>query len=249
MRQGFFGKTTSDMIISLFCLLLSFYNLIPTYKFLLLAIKEFERRLYLMHGASDLLTERLKGFRGRKSALPPIEYLCPLNMTHWFTLRKIAKDIGFSFVARLQIFSSLILFMTILMAAFLFSQIIIGTNDRVSIVLVFFSTVMALVPLIICVKKGERINSQGQEHSKILLQQQTVILEIITLKLSRLLDRTEIGKLRSTCRIIAAMLPVLRLDDESLSILGFSVGANTTRIVASLAVTVVGFGLRLVTNI
>jgi hypothetical protein len=52
------------------------------------------RRLFIFHDFSDMLTDRVKGFKLQKTAMPTINYLCPVNMSGWWECRSLAKDYG-----------------------------------------------------------------------------------------------------------------------------------------------------------
>jgi hypothetical protein len=216
-----FGRSAPEVCIIVMCFCVSFFNVFANLAFVLTGKVDFDRRVYLMHQCSAMLSVQYKIHQSGKSQLLPLLNVdAAKNIASWLDLRLLLKDFGQQYSHRIQAYASLWLFFVILFLAYLFSQLVIQRSELTSIVLVVFDLVVLMASLVMMILSAKTLNTVHLEHRRILLHQlnllQRQISHAVSLSPTGLeldLSPPRIKQLRETKEMIEVALQVLDHED------------------------------------
>jgi len=245
--EFFFGDGVRDYI--LYALLLSVitFNLGGNCMFCVVAIRDYQRRLFCMHGFSDLLMDRDAGFSQETDMLPTIDYTDPQNMRVWWMVRIVAKNFGYQFFCRIQSFLSFFLLTLFAMMAYLLGRAIEGEADIIALVLILIDVVLVTVVFVFLAYLANEVNRQAEQHRSILVRQRAFLMLDACLQPNESCQKRA-GQYRSTVEITGPMIEALDLDnrEEPIKFLGFGVNENFIRALGTVGAAAVSLGIRYV---
>ena len=237
--KALFGDSPQEALIIVFAILVSWFNTMANIMFVLVGVIDYDRRVYLMHQCSAMVTATYKIWQTGKSQLMPLlNFEKSVNIANWLDMRLVMKDWGLNYFMRIQSYASLWLFFILIFFAYLVSQIITRTSEMTSIVLISYDLAVVMVSLIIMIQSAKTLNRQHMEHRRILLhklsQLQKQISRAVTVSpLGLPLDQSKekLSELIAAKDMLMVAIEVMAHEDEvaPVQILGFDANDNFLR--------------------